>query len=105
MTNINLCKTEGAEVVVCSSYCWFYGFSEEFLNELTNKRPHLFYSLRRKKIYMEVQFLNTLVSYKCKKIRTSLHLNFLSENSLVLFFLTIFQLNDVLLCSLNERYF
>lgn len=54
MTNINLRKTEGAEVVVCSSYCWFYGFSEEFLNELTNKRPHLFYSLRRKKKYMEV---------------------------------------------------
>lgn len=49
MTNINLCKTEGAEVVVCSSYCWFYGLPEEFLNKLANKRPHLFYSLKGNK--------------------------------------------------------
>lgn len=49
MTDINLCKTEGAEVVVCSSDCWFYGLPEEFLNKLANKRPHLFYSLRKKK--------------------------------------------------------
>lgn len=49
MTNINLCKTEGTEVVVCSPYCWFYGLPEEFLNKLTNKRPHLFYSLRGRK--------------------------------------------------------
>jgi len=49
MTNINFGKTEGTEVVVCSSYCWFYGLPEEFLNKLANKRPHLFYSLRKKK--------------------------------------------------------
>lgn len=84
MTNINLCKAEGTEVVVCASYCWLYGLSEEFLNELTNKRPHLFYSLRRKK-ESALQFLNTCISYKCKKVRTSLHLNFLSEDSISLF--------------------
>lgn len=48
MTNINLRKTEGTEVVVRSSYCWFYGLPKEFLNKLANKRPHLFYSLRKR---------------------------------------------------------
>lgn len=61
MTNINLCKTKGAEVVVCSSYCWFYGLPEELLNKLADKRPHLFYSLRKQKkkkgkLYIEHNF-------------------------------------------------
>lgn len=60
MTNINLCKTKGAEVVICSSYCWFYGLPEELLNKLADKRPHLFYSLRKqKKKKKENSTLNT----------------------------------------------
>lgn len=82
MTDINLCKTEGTEVVVCSSYCWFYGLSEEFLNKLANKRPHLFYSLRKKKNLHGTQIYTQLQIFFKAYVRNFVqHTSFLYSSS------------------------
>ena len=42
-------EAEGAEVGVCAPHSWLYGFSKQLLYKLANKRPHVFYSLEKRR--------------------------------------------------------